>query len=169
MSGIHTRWPHRAMWRNSPKRAPNPLSVVEKATATATRSYLLVTRDWGRSKVWVGHWNGGQLRLRLRVLRIFGDRSVAPCSTISPSRSPADKDQRLSVTAPAIWQSTADFIDLHANELPADLNDPKADQTKQMEDFGMMGVVPTCCPLVGVAEVANSLTTCLSRLGAASR
>ncbi len=54
--------------------------------------------------------------------------------------SPGDKDQRLSVTVPAIWQSTADFIDLHTYKLPADPNDPNQLMKKQMEEFGMIGM-----------------------------
>lgn len=53
---------------------------------------------------------------------------------------PGDLDQRLSVTAPAIWDSMADFIDLHTYLLPADPNDPNQVMKKQMESFGMIGM-----------------------------
>jgi hypothetical protein len=44
------------------------------------------------------------------------------------------------VSAPAIWESTADFFDLHTYRLPADPNDPNQVMKEQMEDFGMIGM-----------------------------
>lgn len=53
---------------------------------------------------------------------------------------PGDADQRLAVSAPAIWLSTADFIDLHTYRLPADPNDPNQVMKGLMEEFGMIGM-----------------------------
>lgn len=53
---------------------------------------------------------------------------------------PDDPDQRLSVSAPAIWDSMADFIDLHTYLLPADPSDPNQLMKKQMDSFDMTGM-----------------------------
>jgi hypothetical protein len=56
--------------------------------------------------------------------------------------SPGDVDQRLAVSAaPAIWDSMADFIDLHTYRLPADPNDPLELMKQEMEEFGMIGML----------------------------
>lgn len=54
--------------------------------------------------------------------------------------APGDVDQRLSVTAPAIWDSMADFIDLHTYKVPADSSDPNGLMKQQMGSFGMIGM-----------------------------
>jgi hypothetical protein len=55
--------------------------------------------------------------------------------------NPGDVDQRLSVSAPAIWSSMADFIDLHTYRLPLDPNDPNQEMMAQMQSFGMLGML----------------------------
>jgi endo-1,4-beta-mannosidase len=52
---------------------------------------------------------------------------------------PGDPDQRLCVTAPAIWSSTADFIDLHIYKLPQP-GDPDKVMEPHINAFGMIGM-----------------------------
>ncbi len=82
--------------------------------------------------------------------------------------SPGDQDQRLSLTAPAIWESTADFIDVHAYLLPADPNDPNQLMKKQMQDFGVIGMTekPIIVGEFGAEHLLPSSNTAALHLGA---
>jgi len=75
--------------------------------------------------------------------------------------SPGDTDQRLSVSAPAIWDSMADFIDLHTYLLPADPSDPGQVMKKEMESFGMIGMLekPIIMGEFGAEHILGSSNT----------
>jgi hypothetical protein len=81
---------------------------------------------------------------------------------MSPHKpGPGDQDQRLSVAAPAIWDSMADFIDLHTYSLPADPSDPGLVMKKEMESFGMIGMLekPIIMGEFGAEHILGSSNT----------
>jgi hypothetical protein len=87
----------------------------------------------------------------------------------SPHRpGPGDQDQRLSVSAPAIWHSMADFIDLHTYKLPADASDPAQVMKQEMEEFGMIGMLekPIVMGEFGAEHLLGSANTAALHLTA---
>jgi hypothetical protein len=71
----------------------------------------------------------------------FDPTALVSVGFFAPQKpKPTDTDQRLVVTAPAMWNSTADFIDLHTYLLPADPSDPNQAMAAQMDSFGIVGM-----------------------------